>query len=276
MASFRVHPVVKLGKQTHPVLPLNVRQRRVYVPPYKPDPLVKNIYDFIPANSMARKSLTKTKKKSKRSRKGGRIKKFIPRALASRTKLIRVKATNYNNLAGTGTIAMNTAQLNSVDDPFTTVSGGQPLGFDQWKALYKKAIVIGSKVNIKFHNRGTSAVMVGVYPAPLNQGTTALTDYEYYMEAPNNKALLLSPEMDHTIMIHKAGTKKHLSRKDVRDDSRLQLDLITETPPTDLAYWHIYAQAVDQSSAYAVDAVITIDYLVLLIDPIIPARSVET
>jgi len=220
------------------------------------------------------KPRTKMNKRRPRRYRRGRLKRFVPRALAPRTKIIRCKAVNYLNLQGTGALAMNPLQLNSIDDPSN--SNGQPLGYDQWKALYKKAIVIGSKLVVKFHNRGSYAAMVGIWPAPLNQGSTALTDYEYYGETPGCKSRLLSPEMDHTVMFHKVSVKKHLGRKDVKDDDRLYVDLITETPPTDLCWWHVFAQAVDQAAAYAVDAVVTCDFIVLLTDPIIPARSVET
>lgn len=222
-----------------------------------------------------RKRSSYTRRKTNRRRRGI-IRKRIPRALTTRSKLVCVKATNYHNLAGTGTIAVNTTQLNSVDDPFMTVGTGQPLGYDQWKALYKRCIVVGSRITVKFHNRGSAAAMVGVWPSPLNQGTTALTDYEHYMENAQAKAILLSPEMDHGIVGAGVSVKKHLQVSQVRDNSRLSLDLVTETPPTDLTYWHCFAQAVDQSSAYAVDAVITMSYVVLLLDPIVPTRSVET
>lgn len=274
MASYRVHPVVKLDRVARPRVPLNVRQHQM-IKKYFPQGSAEDIIEYIGKKNIGIPNMAKRKYTKGKKKRGGRIKKRIPRALAPRTKVVRVKATDYRNLAGTGTIAVNYGQLNSVDDCFIGGSG-QPLGYDQWKALYKKALVIGSKIIIKFHNRGTSACMVGIWPATLNQGQTTLTDYEYYMETAGCKSRLLSPEMDHTVVFHKASTKRHLKRKDIRDDDRLYLDLITETPPTDLAYWHYWAQAVDQSSAYAVDAVVTIEYIVLLTDPIIPARSVET
>lgn len=246
---------------------------RVRVPPVDPNLLSRGVPKV---EVMAGRRRVKMNKRKPRRFRRGRLKRRIPRALTSRTKLVTVKAVNYANLAGTGTLVSTNTQLNSVDDVFGTTDTGQPLGYDQWKALYKRAIVIGSKIVVKFHNRGTSAAMVGVWPSPLNQSTTALTNYEYYMETAGCKARLLSPEMDHTVVYHKVSTKRHLQVKDLRDNQRLSIDLVNETAPTDICWWHVFAQVVDQSAAYAVDAVITMSYVVLLVDPIIPARSVET
>lgn len=213
---------------------------------------------------------------SKRTRRSRSVRRGVPRTLTTQSKVISCKLTNYVNLTGTGTMDHEVIQLNSCDDPFAAGGNGQPLGYDQWKALYKRAIVLSSKVTVQYHNRGTTAVMCGLWPAPINQGTTPLADYETLMEVAGSQMRLLSPEMDHMIMTAARSTKKHLQINNVRDNEEIVMYLDTETPPTKQAYWHLNAQAADQASAYAVDAIVTVRYIVLLFDPIIPARSVDT
>lgn len=225
-----------------------------------------------------RGSRTRTKRRRPRRGRKSMRRRHVPRTLTTASKVISCKASNYVNFTGTGAITAFLAQLNSCDDVYSTsvAENGQPLGYDQWKALYKRAIVLSSRIYIQWHNRGTSAVMVGIWPSPLNNGTTTLTNYEYYNEVAGNKQMLLSPEQDHTIMWSSRSTKKHLQVTKVKDNAELSIDLVNETPPTKLAWWQYYAQAVDQTSAFAVDAVVTVRYIVLLLDPIIPARSTET
>jgi len=274
-----------LGKQFYDY---NPHTTRVFGPARKPYLYGVKPYDQQPSRPGNWKELSKTEPKMSRSKtkvmtrrkkksgRGGRLRPRVPRPLTARSKVISCLASKYVNLSGTGTLIPLYLQLNSCDDPFTGGGTGQPLGYDQWKSLYKRAIVLGSKVDVRFHNRGTVAVMCGTYPVPLNQGASALSSYEYYAEVPGAKMRLLSPEMDHIRMFQSRGTKKHLQVTNVKDNAELSIDLVNETAPTKLAYWNVFAQAVDQTSAYAVDAVVTIRYIVLLLDPIIPARSVET
>lgn len=220
------------------------------------------------------KALTRTKYR-RRSRRRGVIRRPIPRTLTPNTKLIRCKAVKYVNYVPAGAISSIETQLNSIDDPFHTVGTGQPLGYDQWKALYKYAYVVGSKVTAKVHNNGTVAAMFGITPMKVNQGDTFLSSYEYYMELPATKTRVLSQETDHVTFSHQVNVKKFLNIKDLRDNDDYRIDLVNETAPSTLAYWHIFAQALDSTGTIDVDAVITMEYMVLLTDPIVPSRSTE-
>lgn len=261
----------------------------VRLPPGAPNPLVLrgNVHEasWNPSTPDVRSQnnllgtiipMPRTYKKSKKRTRRGRRRKYIPRAITTNTKLIKCKAVNYQNFTSAGTISMAPVQLNSMDDPFSTLGTGQPLGYDQWKALYKSAFVVGTKLTIKAHNNGTVAAMLGTTPMKIPQGTSALANYEYYMELPNTKSRILSQDVDHVTWHHKVGVKRFLSIKDLRDDDQSRIDLVNETAPTRLAYWHVWGQALDEAGTLDLDVVITVEYLVLLTDPIIPARSVET
>lgn len=205
----------------------------------------------------------------------------IPRTLMPRNKLVKLKVVDYQNHTHTsGAIAVANIQQNSIDDPFTGLGTGQPLGYDQYKALYKKAIVLASKVFVQVHNNTSTAIMVGLTAVPYSQGATALTTYEHYMEHPNTKFRLLSPDVDRVNFGAQIATKKLLQIRNYKDNkTELEIDLTNESPPTWLSYWHLWSQPQDQStttSGTAVQFTITVEYIVLLTDPIIPARSVET
>lgn len=221
---------------------------------------------------------SKRRYKRKNTRRRRIVKRGIPRNLAPRTKLIKCTAVKQTSISMT-TGAMSTIfiQGNSIDDPFTALGTGQPLGYDQYKSLYDKAIVLGSKVSLTFYNGGTVPVIFGLCPMPVSQANTSLSLYDYYGELPGNKQRLLSPDVDHSFLVSKVSTKKHLKKKDLRDCEDLTLDLGSETPPSELFYWHLYFQPADQTTTVSTaHAVIKVEYIVLLKDPIIPARSVET
>lgn len=228
----------------------------------------------------APRTVTRSRRRPRYRRSKYRRRQFIPRALTPHSKMIRVRATELITQSAhtAGALVMTPLQLNSFDDPFTTSGAGQPLGYDQWKALYKKAFVVSSKITVKAVNRDSSEpIMVGVTPMPLSQAATALASYEHYMEYPSTKSYLLTPDMDHMTFFHKVSVKRHMHLNKLRDVDEIRVDLVNETAPADLCYWHLWSQPVQQSADMgSVDLVTTMEYIVVLIDPVVPSRSVET
>lgn len=213
-------------------------------------------------------------------RRATRKRAIIPRTLQPRTKVVKMKAVEYINHTHTsGALSATSIQFNSFDDIWGGASTQQPLGYDQYKALYKKAVVLSSKVVCQIHNNTSTAVMIGLTALPPNQ-TTGLDSYEYYMEAPNTKSKLLSPDVDRATLSSQMSTKKLWSIKNIKDNkTELEIDLVNETPPTNSGKWQIWSQPQDQTTTTtgtAVQWTCTVSYIVLLYDPIIPARSTDT
>lgn len=205
-------------------------------------------------------------------------KRRIPRLITSSTKLIRATAVDtYAVTYTSGAIAMYPIQGNSIDDTFSVNSNRQILGYDQWKAFYKKAKVLGCKVITTYHNGSSGVILAGITPMSKNQGTTNLTDYEYYMEVPGTTWKMFSPDVDKGTLVAKRSTKKMLKVNNIKDASELEIDLVNETPPTDNYYFHVWSQPFDMTTALTgVQLVVKVEYVILLYDPIIPARSADT
>lgn len=209
-------------------------------------------------------------------RRRGLIRKRIPRALVPRSKLARLKVCNTVSLGATGNLDGGTIQINSFDDPFASDAALQVLGYDQYKALYRKATVVGIKVKQEVYNSGSVPIMAGINAMPENQGTTLLTQAEHYAELPNHVHRVFSPDIDHGVMFMTASVKKHFGVSQLRDNDELTMVVPTETPPTRIAYMHFYAQVLDQSSVWTATFVHTVEYIVLFHDPVVPARSLDT
>lgn len=221
---------------------------------------------------MAGPGRTKRRKKQKRR---GVIKKRIPRTLVPKNKLIRIKASDYVNYSCTsGALSMMPVQANSCNDPYLSLSTQQPLGFDQFAALYRKAFVVGSKISMTIYNSSSQAIIYGITPMPVVQGTTGLSSYEYYRELPGTKSRLLSPDVDHGYTSHAVSVKKHLSVKNIKDEEDLKMDLSTTSAPTRAFYWHTWVQPIDQTTTTTgIQAVVDVEYILLLTDMVIPGRS---
>lgn len=272
-------PLASLHHETlgyrRPGIGYNLGETTYVRPKQRNKTLNQNSINTIQEMVGTRKKYYRRRKKNKRR---GRRRKYIPRAITSKTKLIRCKASNYITFNGTsGAMYMVPIQGNSCDDPFMANGTGQPLGYDQWKALYKSAYIIGSKVKFTVHNGSAYSVIMGLTPMNIPQGTTSLANYEYYRELPATRSRLLSPDMDHGVLVSGVGTKKHLAIKNLTDEDDLKVDLVNETAPTKQFYWHVWCQVSDQSTTTTgVEGIVDVEYLVLLTDPIVPARSVES
>lgn len=235
--------------------------------------------EILVSNKMGKTKVIVNYKKGKKNKKQGVIRKYIPATIQPKRKLVRFKTVNYGTIENaSGALASWYISLLDITDPFGAGSNQQPLGYDQWKTLYKQGVVIGSKVTIRYHNRSTVSYMVGITPCSVNQGNTPLSNYEHYMEAKGTKARLLSPDIDHTTMFHKVSTKKHLGLRNLMDEiSYHNTDLDAESGPNVDCFWHIWAQPQDQSSstsnagATSIQLVMTAEYIVLLHDPIVPS-----
>lgn len=217
-----------------------------------------------------------TTKRRKRSRRRGVIRRRIPRAITSPAKLIRAKAVYTHALTSSTASAATVISMMDITDPFVGSSNAQPLGYDQWKGLYNKAYVVGIKVSFIVHNKGTTAVMFGITPLPESQGSTGLSAYQHYMEMPVTKSRLLSPDVDHGFLSAKYNTRKWLHLSSLKDEDAFHCDLDGETSPTRDAKILCWIGTVDGSTTNTTEGTITVDYLIRLYDPIVPARSSDS
>lgn len=227
---------------------------------------------------MAYKKTTKTKRRRNNRKKRGIVKKYIPRALTSNRKLIRCKLSDYQTLTCTsGALATSMVDCTSIVDPFGGYGSGQPLGYDQWASLYHTAYVLGTKIKVTLWNNQTTALAYGINICSKDQSSTALTDYEHYRELPKCVSRILSPDVDHGYITNRVSTKKHLGIKDILDNDTLRNNIATGTTSAERFYAHIWCQPLDKSTTLtAVQAIIDVEFIIMLCNPVIPARSVGT
>lgn len=159
-----------------------------------------------------------------------------------------------------------------------TQGSGQPLGFDQWRALYENAYVIGAKCTVTYHNADNFSYMVGITPMDEPQGTTSLANYEYYMEKKGTTRMLLTPDVDKITLQSKVGLKRWVKVKDLLDTNEYRINLNTPSEPSKALYFHIWTQPTNQAStdASGVEMVCEMEYLLCLVHPVVPSRSDAT
>lgn len=175
--------------------------------------------------------------------------------------------------SGTGALAGIAYKANSLNDPTGTDSAQLPLGLDQWAGLYTKYKVLGSRIKILAHPKTiTGAGMIGLH---LSSSNSLLTDHDHYRELPNTSMKMVSADIDLAkIQMNYSIHKYPFHIRNVKDADD-QEGSFTTTPgdPTDLAYMHLFCQDSNKTEAIAYDVQIIQEFIVLLYDRTVPARS---
>lgn len=224
------------------------------------------------------RTLVMRRRKRTKRRRRGITRRRIPRALTTREKVIRAKLCDSFTSAGGASGAIETRLVNvmAIPDPTSGHTNQQFLGYDQWKELYKKGVVIGVKMKVEVHNKGSVGMMVGICPQPENNTNSTHNSFEHYCEQGQTKSLLLSPDVDKATLFYKLGTRKWLHLKSLRDEDAFHCTLSTEAEPTRTFWITTFFQPVDQSTQCGYECIITYEFLIRLFDPIVPARSSDT
>lgn len=222
--------------------------------------------------SYAKKAYRRKAKKAYRKKKSKTL--HLTKSIAPRTKVICVRSTDRRQLSSTsGAFGSETYHLNNFSDPWGGSGAQQGLFHDQVKALYRSCAVIGAKVTAQvYHSSGAIATHVGLFSKPYDLTTTPNTS-EWVIESMRGSTRLLTPDIDKTTMIIKGSTKRHFHVSNVNDNAELTQDLENEVAPTKLWEAVFWCQSIDQGTTSVVEAMVTIEQIVLLKDPIIPARS---
>lgn len=151
---------------------------------------------------------------------------------------------------------------------------GQPLGYDQWCALYQKYVVIGWRVRLELVTVDNSnATVVGFCPLTTS---SALASFSHYKEVPGNKSVICTPDIDKNEILTSGGVERYLlgNRRAGRMFSDDQLYAATSANPTRPLYGHIYVQPMDMAAdVSAVQWILTLEQIVVFFDPITPSRS---
>lgn len=189
---------------------------------------------------------------------------------------LRYVDTGVNLDPGVGNIAQVVYRANSVYDPYQTGVGHQPMGFDQWAAIYNKYTVLGAKMTMTFTPLSTSNSIpgrMGILLSSDTAGTSAFTSINNLLESKlvgmNVKTYGLVENIGdkrYATSVKKFSAKKFFGKVNVVDGSANSAD-VTGNPGNE-AYFIPWAAAQANAQDPAVATfTITIDYITLFHDP---------
>lgn len=236
------------------------------------------IQEFLGNNNIKRRYKMARKRRSTRRKRGYLRRRRVPRTLAPPRQLVKLKLTQgvALNPGAAGAIATTNFIINDIADPEGASGVQQPLGYDQWSTLYQRFCVIGAKAYLIMHNEDTSYAQV--YGMHATTEANALTSYEHYRELPNTRMKLLTPDVDHSGVVGKYSIKKLTGVKKLLHETDLNGTTSSyagggQASPDRKVYLQLFAQPLQGQDSGVMRGYITIEYLVVFYDPVIPSRS---
>jgi len=221
---------------------------------------------------------TRPSKKAKTAmvRRSSPAKKFI---LGKTTKatLRYSEGVNITSSAATNALGTYVFSANGCYDPNVTGVGNQPRGFDQLMALYDHYTVKSAKVSVRFLNQSASSrPYVGI---AVRDSTTAFAELKDMMEydgsivskLPLARSTAGAAKDMATCLETRVDIAKFLGRANAMSDPELKGS--AGANPSELVQFHVMVVNTEGAVACDVNAVVTIEYDVILHEPKLPTSS---
>lgn len=245
---------------------------------FHPNPYVRDqINSFLVYEQQMARKQSKPKKSKKRygrrqrRRYGRKIRTTLPYAI-----IRKLPTSFYSSLdAGAGTLTTDIIKLNSAYDSTGSVSASaQPMGMDQYEALYNRYCVVGWKLEIQFVSiDNTNPIVVGFTPT---RQSASLTNQHRYMELPGTVWKVVSPDIDKVTLKTKGGIKRWLLPPGGKILTDSTLSAVYNADPSKLLYGHIWVQTQDSTAdPAAIKYTAKLTQIITFFDPIAPARSAQ-
>lgn len=170
-------------------------------------------------------------------------------------------------------------RANSIFDPDASGVGHQPLGHDQWAQFYSTYCVVGSKIIVKFAKdqqqigSGESNYLAGIILHDTGSLPTTNVDtlFEQGLSVPTSVGVGNMTSTNVVKKTKKFSAKKFFNITNIRDNQdRIGAPFGSNPPSTGDAFFIPYASVTVGSgdTTTSIDVDVTIEYLVLLSDPL--------
>lgn len=202
----------------------------------------------------------------------------FPTSKVVRLRYVTQTALDSNPL--TLPIATVVYRANDMFDPEVALGGHQPMGFDQWMALYDHFTVIGSKISVKFINNTNGARVPGLCGIMLNDTTrigqgNSITTLEQLLENRYRTGVTLgniAGDMRQTVTKTMRFSSRRFFRKKAIVGDDLYRGSRTSSPQED-AVFEVFYTTIGSNDPTVINLLVTIEYIAVLTEPVALQQS---
>lgn len=170
---------------------------------------------------------------------------------------LRYATFNYLQPAIGGT-AGNTFAANSCFDPDVTLTGHQPMYYDDYSRIYDQYVVIGSKITVTFYPRtSASGFYVGIAG---DDDSSVNTNLEALFEQNNSVSTIAGSLGSNPTTLSMTFEPQEDFGVDAKSDGTSQTAVGSN--PSELWCWRVFAASCDQTVSLVCDYKVEIEYTV--------------
>lgn len=219
-----------------------------------------------------RKQYKKKQYRKRRNRRSNYIAKNPGIPTNMKVKLIYSENAISLNPSVGGLAAVHTFRCDSAFDPNSTGVGHQPMGWDQYTALYKNYKVIASRFQVTFFPTTGETVGAIVGVSRRRDGTTISNANQYIEYGATRYANLGVGEnaAPKTVRLGYSAAKQHGQPWRSNEDIEAP---VTASPTGSATYMHIFAQPVDTSDMSILYCNVRVEYLIQFTEPANTSQS---
>lgn len=213
------------------------------------------------------------KKRTRRPRKRRYVRRMqraqnqmVPSGMPRQRRAYMRYCEQVNLTVTTGILTSNVFRANSPYDPNYSGAGHQPMGYDQWSALFNHYVVTGSRIKATLlsDTSNSAPVSFGAYLTDTN--SIPYTDWASFREAKKGSVQnYIGRQSKSRSVVSKYSAKKFFNVKDVKDNTD-RLGAAVTSDPSEECYFIIWCNTLDGGSdTYQV--LVEIDYIIDFSEP---------
>jgi len=223
----------------------------------------------MPRKTYAKKRRPTKRPRGKRTRWTHRRRPYISNNLSGMPKTRRaiLRYTDHvTSITSTlGALGSYVFRANGIYDPNYTGTGHQPMGFDQWAALYNHYVVLGAKMTVKVLPSASSTAPCIIGTMVTDGTAVPYTTPGTFIEAKRGPYRLFKATDRVVSLVQKYSSKKQFNVTDVKDNvARIGAPVTAD--PTEDAMFNIWFFTMDNTTA-SPNLFVTIDYIVEFSEP---------
>lgn len=173
-----------------------------------------------------------------------------------------------------GAAAKYVWRCNGPYDPNMTGVGHQPMFWDTYANMYNHAVVIGAKIRAKVWSESSNTTYGSMVGIKIDDDATISQNVMTVMELkdPLFKVRMMRTNAGGNQAVanitHTYSPKKFFGIKDIKDN-RENIGSLTNTTPSEQAYWVLFWQHVDGSTTFTsnLKGYVIIDYIISFSEP---------
>lgn len=180
---------------------------------------------------------------------------------------------------GAGSFGSLAMRANGAFDPYAETGGHQPMGYDQWAAIYSRYTVIGTQIRLTYINTSVAQPEPGLFGILLSTNSASVNSQFSNINAMLESKLVgdnykvtsdysVSGNRHSALMVKKGFSAKKFFGKNNVNDGTGYSGLVSGLPAQQ-AYFHCWVSSFNGNNPGILSFQAVLDYIIMFQEPVV-------